>query len=882
MWRWLARAFRTIAGRDRLRRDVAHDLQFHLDERADDLMAQGVPPDEARRRARLEFGAVEAYAEETRGAAGLNWIADIKADVVYATRLARRQPAFAATAVGSLALGIGVNTLVFSVASGLVLRPLPVDRPSDLTFIQNGGNPGLSYPAYRDLRDRNVTLAGVAGYRIAPMNLEHDGVASRAWGYLATGSYFDVLGIRPAAGRFFHQDEDQPPARSPVAVISYDCWISRFGGAMSVIGSTVRLNGVPYTVLGVTPRGFLGTEIFYRPEVWVPMTMQPQIEARQSWLDERGVMDTLVLGRLKPGVPGTRARDDLVAIGAAIAREHPATDEGLTLRMAEPGLFGDALRTPIKAFSLGLLALATLVLVMACVNLAVMLTARGADRQRELAIRLSIGAGRGRIVRQLLTETLLLAAVGGAVGLTVAVAAARSLSAWRPPVDIPIQFDVTADVRVFAFALAVATVAGVFFGLAPALKASRTDAQAALKGLDPRAGRRRRWAVRDVLVAAQVAICFVLVSGCLLALRGLQSALTMPIGFVPAGVTMVGYDVGLAGYSPARGADFERRALEAIRQLPGVEASAFADTIPLYLNQSNTSVAPDDQPALPASKRFGAARFEVSSDFFRTMGTRILQGRAIAETDTASAPLVAVVNETFAKRVFRSTSVLGRRFKDGGHADKWVEIVGVAEDGKYQSLSEAPRAAVFEAIAQNYQATISLLVRSTRPADQVVAEIRRAFAGLDPGLALYETETLDTMLGTVLLPSRAAAIALGGFGLLAILLALTGLHGVVSNAVAKRQKELGIRVAIGAQPNEVLALVLSRTLWLLAAGMAVGLILVLLGRQVLAAIVYQASPRDPMVLVAVGVCLALVGALACLGPARRALRISPIIALRSE
>jgi predicted permease len=881
MWRWLKHAARTIVGRRGLQNEVSSEVQFHLDARAEDLMGRGLSPDEARRRARLEFGSVEAYREETRGAAGLNLLSDLKADFVYATRLARREPAFACAAIGSLALGIGVNTLVFSVASGLVLRPLPVDRPDQLATVQNGGREAVSFPAYRDLRDRNATFAGIAGYRIAPMSLEHEGSTSRAWGYLATGNYFDVIGVHPAAGRFFRQDEDRPPAESPVAVISYDCWIGRFGGARSVVGSTVRLNGMPYTVLGVTPRGFVGTEVFYRPDVWVPMTMQPQIEARTSWLEARSVMDTLVVGRLRPGVSRPRAEADLTALSASIASEHPSTDEGLSFRLAEPGLLGDSLRTPIKAFSLGLLALATLVLLMACVNLAVMLTARGADRQRELAIRLSIGARRGRIVRQLLTETLLLAVVGGGVGLGTAAGAARALSAWRPPVDVPIQFDVTADVRVFAFALAVATAAGLLFGLAPALKASRTDAQAALKGLVPRSGG-RRWAMRDLLVAAQVAICFVLVAGCLLALRGLQSALTMPIGFRPEGLTMVGYDLGLAGYSAARGADFERRAVEVIRRVPGVDRAAFGDTIPLYLNQSNTSVAADDQPDLPASRRIGTARFDVSSQYFETMGTRILQGRGIDATDTARAPLVAVINETFAKRVFRTSAPLGRRFKDGGHGDDWVEVVGVAEDGKYQSLSEAPRPAVFEAIAQNYQATISLVARSSLPSDEVVAAIRRAFAGLDPTIALYETETVDDMLGVVLLPSRAAAIALGAFGVLAILLALTGLHGVVTNAVAKRQKEIGIRVAIGAQPAEILRLVLARTLLLLGAGTVAGLRLVLLRSKILGSIVYQASPRDPLVLVGVGACLATVGLLACWAPARHALRVSPVRALRSE
>jgi predicted permease len=882
MWRWLGQAVRTVAGRRGVRNEVSSEVQFHLDARAEDLMAGGLSPDEARRKARVEFGAVEAYSEATREAAGLNLLSDVRADLVYATRLARRQPAFACAAISSLALGIGVNTLVFSVASGLVLRPLPVDHPDQLATIQNGDSEGVSFPAYRDLRDRNTGFAGIAGYRIAPMSLEHEGASSRAWGYLATGNYFDVLGVRPAAGRFFRQDEDQPPAESPVAVISYDCWIGRFGGAMSVVGSTVRLNGMPYTVLGVAPRGFVGTEVFYRSDIWVPMTMQPQIEARASWLEARSWMDTFVVGRLRPGVARPQAQADLASLSAAIAREHPSTDEGLSFKMAEPGLFGDALRTPIKAFSFGLLALATLVLLMACVNLAVMLTARGADRQRELAIRLSIGARRGRIVRQLLTETLLLAVVGGGVGLGIAAGAAHALSAWRPPVDVPIQFDVTADVRVFAFAFAVASAAGLIFGLAPALKASRTDAQATLKGLVPRSGGRRRWALRDVLVAVQVAICVVLVAACLLAIRGLRTALTVPIGFRPAGVTMVGYDVGLAGYSASRGADFEQRAIEVVRRLPGIDRAAFGDTIPLYLNESSTSVAPDDRPDLPMSRRIGTSRYEVSSDYFETMGTRILQGRGIEASDTARAPLVAVINETFAKRVFQTSAALGRRFKDGGHRDDWVEVVGVAEDGKYKSLSEAPRPAVFEAITQNYQATISLVARSSLPSDRVVAEIRGAFAGLDPGIALYETQSVNDMLGVVLLPSRAAAIALGAFGVLAVLLALTGLHGVVTNAVAKRQKEIGIRVAIGAEPGEILRLVLARTVLLLGAGTVAGLGIVLLGRRVLASVVYQASATDPWVLAGVGGCLAAVGLVACWAPARQAMRVSPVLALRSE
>jgi predicted permease len=356
----------------------------------------------------------------------------------------------------------------------------------------------------------------------------------------------------------------------------------------------------------------------------------------------------------------------------------------------------------------------------------------------------------------------------------------------------------------------------------------------------------------------------------------------MPIGFRPDGLTMVGYDVGLAGYSPARGIDFEARSIEAVRRLPGIESAAFADTIPLYLNHSTTTVTPDDQPDLPASKRFNASRFCVSADYFETMGTRIVQGRALAATDTATMPLVAVINPAFATRVLKTSTPIGRRFHDGGHGDKWVEVVGLAEEGRYTSLSEDPQPAVFEPIAQNYQATISLMARSTLPPDQVINEIRQAFGALDPAIPLYETQTVAHMLGVVLLPSRAAAMALGFFGVLALVLALTGLNGVVANAVARRRREIGIRVAIGARPGDVLRLILARTAWLLAVGTLVGLGLVRLAGQVLASVVYQASPHDPFVISLVVSCLLLVGFIACWAPARRALRVSPIQALKTE
>lgn len=808
-------------------------------------------------------------------------LADLRIDLLYATRLIRRQPAFAAVAIVSLACGVGANTLVFSVINALVLKPLPVDRPDELAFIQPTAGWNVSFPTYRDIRDRTETLAGVIAYRIAPMSLDRGTSAARAWGYLVSGNYFDVLGVRPAAGRFFHQSEDQPPVPSPIAVLSYESWQGRFAGDPAIVGATVHINGGAYEVIGVAPRGFVGTELFFRPEVWVPMTMQPQIEARSSYLDERMTKNTMALARVKTGTTLAAAAANLQAIAIALGHEHPKSDEGLRLGLSEPGLAGDVLRTPVKAFTLGVLTLAGLTLLMACVNLAVVLTASGADRRRELAIRLSIGAGAGRLRRQVLTETLLLGLTGGLAGLGLAFGAARALSAWRLPVELPIQLDVAADVRVFAFAFAISIGAGLLFGLAPARQASRTDPNAALKGLEVKSRARRRLAFRDVLVAVQVALCVLLLAACLLALRGLQEALTKPIGLQPRGVTIAGFDVGLAGYGEARGRDFERRALEAVQQLPGVEVAAYSDTLPLNIDQSSSHAVPDDRPNLPLPDMIGTSRYRVSPDFFRTLGIRVVQGREIGPGDTVGAPAVALVNEAFARQVFGTTNVVGRRFRYGWN-DTWIEVVGLVESGKYLALNEAPHPAVFEAIVQNYSSTVILSVRSSLPPGDVVTATRGALARLDPRLPLYEAESLEAMLAFVLFPSRVASVALGTFGLLAFLLALTGLYGVVTNAVARRQREIGIRVAIGARPAQVIRLVVWRTISLLGVGAVAGGLLVLGAGRVLESIVYDVSPRDPWVLAGVGVMLVVVGTLSCWAPVRRALAVNPTDALRSQ
>ena len=842
----------------------------------------GMSAKEAHYAALRRFGNVTLAEERSREMWGRNSIETLLQDLRYALRMLRRNPGFTAVAVLSLALGIGANAVVFSVVDALLLRPLPVERPDQVVFLETKSGITQSFPNYRDLRDRNETFAGLVGYRIAPMELESASGAARIWGLLATGNYFDTLGVHPLMGRMFHQADDLHPGASPYAVLSYNAWRARFGADRSLVGKTIRINRLPYTVLGVAPPDFHGTELWYWPEVWVPMMMEPQIESYTGtgWLDNRGTWNTWVLGRLKPGTSKAKALANLNTIAAELAREHPDNNEGLQFKLAKPGLAGDWVGGPMKAFTLGVLGLAALVLLAACANLASLLTARSADRQREVAICLSIGAKRARVVRQVLTETLVLSLAGGAAGYALAFVLSQALSRWRAPMDFPVQMDVNPDWRVLLFAFAVSIVAGALFGSAPAWRVSKTDANAVLKGSITSWGC-RRLAFRDVLVVLQVALCFVLVAACLISLRGLQQALKMRLGFEPEEVSVVAFDLGLAGYSNEKGRVFQQRVLDAVKQLPGMRSAAYSNSVPLSIDQSTTSVFPEDKPALRQSESTSAIYYQISPGYFETMGTKLIAGRDFTWHDGAKSPRVAIVNVTFAKQILRSESGVGKRFRQGPKGSP-VEVVGVVEDGKYESLTESQRPVVFWPILQSYDSTTTLEVRSSIPAAQTVREIRQVVAGLDPELPLYGTGSLDQMLGFAFFPTHAAALALSAFGALAIMLAVTGIHGLVSYAVARRVREIGIRMAVGARPSQVLQLVLSRIAVLLAIGSVIGVMLALAAGQVLAGVVYGASSRDPQVLAAGLATIALLGLISSWAPTRRALGIDPMVALRYE
>lgn len=858
--------------------ELKRELHAYIEEETSRLTEAGMPAKAARAAARRKLGNPTRIREQVYESSPLAGIESLRQDVRYAWRLLVRSPGLAAAAVGSLALALGANVLVFSVANALSVGSLPLEQPGRLVFVQSSsGSMSHSFPNYRDFRDRNDTLSGIVGYRIAPMSLEDESGARRIWGYLATTNYFEVLGARPGAGRFFGIEDGSDTQAPPVAVISHSFWLARFGGDERAVGQTITINRLPFTIVGVAPRGFHGTEAFFRPDVWVPMGMQPLIEPGNPWLDNRSTWNTWVIGRLKPGATRQQAEANLNAIAAQLAREYPDNSRNLAVQLVRPGM--DAVGLPAAPFTRGLLVLAGLVLLAGCANLAGILLARGADRQREMALRTSLGAGRGRLVRQILTETLLLALAGGVVGFLLAWLGGSALSSWRAPVDVPVQLDVRPNLRVFAFAFGAAILAGVLASVIPARQAFRTAPQTALRGPvdSPLPG--RRLAARDVLVAVQLTLCVALVSASLLALRGLQHALVAPIGVERDHAVVAGVDLALAGYDANRGREFQERALERAQRLPGVEAAAYANTLPLFINQSSTVVFAEQDAAAESGRT--VTYYRVSPGFFRAMGTRLVAGRDFETRDDSSSPRVAVVNQTFVRTVLGEGDAVGKRFRYG-RTGPLIQVIGVVEDGKYRSLTEAPLPVVYRPIRQAYDATTMLVVRSTLPSDDVAAALRRVIADLDPSLPVFATGSLRAMLDFVLLPARAAALALSAFGVLALSLAVTGIHGLVAYAVARRRRELGVRIAVGATSRQIIVLVARRVAVLTVFGIAFGLLLSIAAGQVLAAIVGDVSPLDPWPLGSVAAVMALTALVSCWGPVARAVRTDPIAALRCD
>jgi predicted permease len=799
-------------------------------------------------------------------------------DIRFALRGLKRSPGFTAVAIVTLALGIGVNTTVFSIVEGLILRPLPIHEPGRVVLVESNRYPTLSIPDYLDAQRQNTTFSALAAYRPTDMALDQGGGAQQVFGYLVTGNYFDLLGVVPSVGRFFTPQEDSTRDGSPFAVLSHESWMRRFGGNPRIAGTTVRINGLPYTILGVLPRGFHGTEVFFRPEIWVPLSMQAQVEG-SSWLDSRVSANSLVVGRLKAGATEAQVASDLGVVARSLASAHPRTHEGFQFRLSTPGLFGSSGRTPASAFMTGVLALAGIVLFAACVNLASLLTSRMMDRSREVAIRLALGASRWRVARHVLAETTLLSVLGGAAGMMLSAAGLRLLSGWRLPLPIPVQFAVMPDARVFAFAAAITLAVAALASLAPARRAWRTE-PSRLTGTTASAFLVRRWSARDLMLGAQVTLCCLLVMCSLVSVRGLARAFSTPLGIEPAGLSAVGFDLAVAGYSGQTGTALKRRILEDIAATPGITGVAMAGALPLTPNQNNSTVFADDGSELRPANGLTAAVYQVSPGYFAVAGTRLLAGRDVLDTDRIDTPRVAVVNAAFARRVMRTPEPVGKRFRHGPGGSP-IEVVGMVETGKYYSLTEDPRPTVFFPVFQSYNSSTTIIARSSLGETQTTSLIGGIVQSLDSRLPLSMQQGAGSAIALAFLPSQVAVVALGIFGLLAIALAITGVYGLAAYSVSARMRELGIRLAIGASRWQVLHSVMGRTAALLASGSIAGIVLGTAVQGALGAVVYQASSRDPLLIVAVAATMTIVGLGAAWTPARRAIGIDPAQTLRS-
>lgn len=809
-------------------------------------------------------------------------------DLRFGVRMLAKRPGFTLVAVLSLALGLGANTAIFSLINTLMLRPLPIRRPEQLVALNNVGEnrmfSNFSYLNYQDLRARNDVFADLIAYRITPLSLSHDGVNERRWGYVVSGNYFATLGVQPALGRFISLEDDRTRGGHPVVVIGHQYWQQSFGGAADVIGKELIANGRHYTIIGVAPLGFLGTEIAAASELWFPLAMHAQIAIGSNALDERGAEMLFVQGRLKPGVRVAQARTALALIAAQLEREYPDDNAGKRITLSPPGLFGDTMRGSVLGFTGLLMAVVGLVLLLACINLANLLLARAAERRREIAVRLALGASRFRLVRQLLTESLLLAGGGGLLGLLPALWLVDLLRAFKLPPNVPVVFAIRVDYRVYLFTFLLSLATGVLFGLLPAWQATKGDLVPALKdegGYGSQWPSARASWLKSSLIVLQVALSLVLLVGGGLMVRALRQANTLRLGFEPQRAAEVSFDLRLQGYESAKRKEFLRSLLERVGALPGVEAAGMADLLPVDLHFSRAAVYPAGR-VIERNARVPSAMFNLASPgYFAAMGTRLLQGREFtAQDDEQSAP-VAIINESFARRFFPNENALGQQFSLGDADAPKVQVVGVVADGKYANLNEDARPYVARPLWQSRIGSTSVVVRSAGDLPALMAAVRREIQQLDPYLPVA-ANTLVEKLSLPLLPARMVASILGGFGLLALALATIGIYGVMSYGVAQRTHEIGVRMALGAQKADVLKLVISQGLRLTLLGVAIGLVAALALTRLMKGVLLGISATDPLTFVGIAGLLTGVTLLACYLPARRATQVDPLIALRHE
>jgi predicted permease len=873
---------RSLFRRGRVEQELDDELNYHLEHKVEEYIARGLSPENAHRTALRDMDGFTQRKEECRDMRRVNALDDLLQDFRYGVRVLAKSPGFTSVAVLTLALAIGANAVVFGILNALVLRPLNVPRAESLYGLQRkDAHFGLeSYVNYLDLRDRNRSFEGLAAYGATQAGLDTGNNPSRVWVIEATGNYFDVMGLKPYLGRFFHSSDEHGPNSAPYIVLSYGYWRNHFAGDRGVVGRVVRLNKHPFTILGVAPPEYHGTILFFFPDVFVPIVNTEQVEGYSN-LDARNVRWVFqTLGHLKPGVSPAQAATDLNSIGAWLESQYPKEVGKMSFTLVRPGLYGDYLGGPVKAFVGGLMLLAGLILLAACANLGSLFAARAADRSREVALRLALGASRSRILRTLFTEAVLIALTGGAAGLAGSVVLLRWLSVWQPVARFPINIPVTPDANVYLVALLLALASAALFGVVPVRQVLRTNPYQVIKA-GPSGTIGRRISARDLLLAGQITICAVLVTCSMVAVRGLMRSMHAEVGVDPRHTMLVNTIPGMAGYRGEAIPGVQKRMIEGMQAIPGVDSVGLISMPPLEMGATNQMVYKDETTDLrPANMTADSLKYSISPDYFEAARTKLLSGRSVTWHDDQNAPAVAVVNQEFARKVFGSTSkAMGGYFKTRGGVR--IQVVGIAEDGKYVTLTEDPTPAMFLPILQAPSNDSWLVIRSNREERPLAAAIQSTLRNLDASLPYY-MQTWSKELEGALFASRVATVALGIMGLMGAMLAITGIFGMAAYSVSKRLRELGIRMALGARRQEILQAGLGRAVKLLAAGSVAGMVLGILSTKVLASIVYEATPRDPLVLAGAIVAMLLLGLVATWIPAHRAMSLDPLKLLREE
>jgi predicted permease len=824
-------------------------------------------------------------------------------DLHYALRTLCRTPGFTAVAVGCLALGIGANTAIFTLINAVMLRELPVHQPSSLVIM---GNPArvsststgsertdiYSYPMFREIRERNQVFSGIFGSGRCTQLTEGVGDSNEhPRGRLVTGEYFDVLGVKPMLGRLFTAADDRTPGGSPVAVISYDYWERKYARDPGIVGRNIVLNKSRFNIVGVTPKGFQGEAVGSAFDIWLPVTMQAQANPGRNFLDRRDICWLVLMGRRKPGVSFEQAKASLVVLVPQILREHPGlafsqTPEKIAQQEipVSPGATGiSGVRQQASGALLTLMALVGVVLLIACANLANLLLARATARRKEIAVRLAIGSGRGRLIAQLVTESLLLSFVGGGLGVLFAIWASQGLLMLVSNGPRLLPLDINPDARVLGFTIALSVVTGVVFGLVPALRATRVELASTLKeNAKSLAGAASGFSAGRWLVVAQVALSMVLLFGAGLFLRTLNNLETVDLGYARNSILMAQVDPIASGYKEKQFPALCRELLDRIGKLPGVKSATVSENgLFSGTESSDTIKLPGFTPRSDGDLQVNYDR--VGAGYFSTVGIPILLGRGIEERDTEGAPLVVVVNETMAKFYFPGQNPIGRQFT-AGNPERSYQIVGVARDvhdhdvrGKagrryYQSAPQADEA----------MSAFNFEVRAAGAPASLAKSVREAIRGVDSKLRVLTIDTLNNEIGQTLESDRLVARLSAIFGAVALLLASLGLYGVQSYAVVRRTAEIGVRVALGARSGDVVRMVLREALLMTAIGIAIGIPLAAAAARLISTRLFGLSITDPLTMITAALVMSLIAALAGYIPAHRASRIDPMIALRYE